>query len=99
MIFRRLWQRRSARHLRLRVESCVTTVLDLDARLGEGTIEPEVIEQFERLRESLLQVTDESVNEEDIGRIEEATNELLDEIRNAYGRERPVSINGACSIH
>jgi uncharacterized phage protein gp47/JayE len=99
MIFKRLWQKRNARHLRQRVESCVTTILALDTRLGEGTIEPEVIQQFERLRESLLYVTDESVNEEDIGQIEEATNQLLDEIRNAYGMERPVSINGACSVH
>lgn len=83
----------------MRVESCVMTILDLNSQLGEGTIEPEVIQQFERLKESLLYVTDESANEEDIGRIEEATNQLLDEIRDAYGKERSVSINGDCSVH
>ncbi len=89
MIFRRYRQKQQARnissHLRLRVESCVSTVLDLNLRLGEGKIKPEVVRQFERLRESLRLVNDDSVDETDIDRIEEATNQLLAEIRVNYG--------------
>ena len=49
MIFGRSRQKKKSRHLRLRVENCVDTILDLNERLGEGKIRPEIIKQFERL--------------------------------------------------
>lgn len=88
MIFKRYRQKKLpglTRHLRLRVESCVNTILELNVRLGEGKIKPEIIQQFERLKDSLQYVTDDSVDEKDINRIEEATNQLLAEIRTTYG--------------
>lgn len=85
MIFGRSRQKKKSRHLRLRVENCVDTILDLNERLGEGKIRPEIIKQFERLKESLKTMTDESVDEGDIDRIEEATNQLLAEIRMSQG--------------
>jgi len=85
MIFKRFRQKRHSRHFRLRVESCVTTILDLNSQLGDGKIKPEVIQQFVRLKDSLHYVTDETVDEKDINRIEEATNQLLAEIRVVYG--------------
>lgn len=72
--------------MRMRVESCVTTILDLNELLGEGKIKPEIIQQFERLKESLRYVTDDTVDEKDISRIEEATNQLLAEIRVTFGK-------------
>lgn len=81
MFFRRFRQKSSTRHVRLRVESCVSTILSLNEHLGDGKIKPEIIQQFERLQESLKFVTDESVDEKDITRIEDATNQLLSEIR------------------
>jgi len=87
MAFKIFRQRNHTKHLRLRVESCVTTILELNERLGEGKIKPEIIQQFERLKESLRYVTDESVDEKDIDRIEEATNQLLAEIRVSLGEE------------
>lgn len=81
MILRRFRHRQNTRHLRLRVESCVNTILTLNESLGEGKIKPEIIKQFEQLKESLKYVDDDSVNETDISRIEEATNQLLEEIR------------------
>lgn len=89
MIFRRLRQKRNSKHLRVRIESCVSTVLDLNKFLGEGKIKPEIVQQFERLKESIRYVKDDEVNEEDIHRIEQATNELLAEIRVAY-EGRPI---------
>jgi len=89
MIFKRFLYKRDSgnisRHLRVRVESCVNTILELNDRLGEGKIKPEIIQQFERLKESLRYVTDDSVDEKDIDRIEEATNQLLAEIKVTYG--------------
>jgi cell division FtsZ-interacting protein ZapD len=84
MFFKRLRQKRNSKHLRTRIESCVNTVLDLNKFLGEGKIKPEILQQFERLKESLQYVKDDDVDEEDIHRIEQATNELLAEIRVAY---------------
>ncbi len=98
MIFKRFLYKRDSgnisRHLRVRVESCVNTILELNDRLGEGKIKPEIIQQFERLKESLRYVTDDSVDEKDIDRIEEATNQLLAEIKVTYGGQalnRPVT--------
>ena len=68
----------------MRIESCVNIVLDLNKSLGEGKIKPEIVQQFERLKESLQHIRDDQVEEDDIHRIEQATNELLAEIRIAY---------------
>ncbi len=89
MMLRRLFSKNDSRHLRLRVESCVKIILDLNRQLGEGKIKPEIIEQFERLKDSLEYVTDDTVDERDIDRIEEATNHLLAEVRVAYA-DKPV---------
>jgi hypothetical protein len=75
------------RHSRLRVESCVDTILQLDRSLGKGKIRPDVVEKFERLKESLANVVEETIDEKDISRIEEATNQLLSEIRVSMGAE------------
>jgi len=70
-----------SRHLRLRMENCVATILEVNRNLGAGQIRPEIIRQFERLKAFVHAVSEETVDEDDIDRIEEATNQLLDEIR------------------
>ena len=85
-----VWNRQAKprrKHLKLRVESCVDTILELDRCLGKGKIRQDVIERFERLRESLENVADETIDEKDISRIEEATNQLLSEIRSSLGAQ------------
>jgi hypothetical protein len=79
--------RKSAKRMRLRVESCIDTVLELNERLGEGKIKPEIIHQFEKLRDSLKTANDETVDEQDINRIEDATNQLLLQIKKIYGKD------------
>ena len=71
---------KDSKHLRLRVESCVSTILELNTRLGAGRIKPEIVEQFEKLKGFLDYVSDHSADEIDIEQIEEATNQLLAEI-------------------
>lgn len=85
MLRRNLQEQGSPGHFLLRVQSCVETILQLDRRLGKGKIRPEVIEKFERLRESLVNVAEDAIEEKDISRIEEATNQLLSEIRFSLG--------------
>ena len=92
MLFKHFRQAENPRHLRTRVESCVNTILDLNQRLGEGKIKPEIIEQFERLKESLRYVTDETVDEKDINRIEEATNQLLAELGTTFESDQFSSL-------
>jgi hypothetical protein len=93
MIFKRFLQRDGRKHFRLRVESCVETILDLNQRLGDGKIKPEIVEQFRRLKDSLQYVTDESVEEKDINRIEEATNHLLQEVKRVVGDQNLNSLH------
>lgn len=89
-MFRRGKNPQRSRHFRARVESCVNTILELNNHLGEGKIRPEIIKQFLRLKESLHHVSDENVSEQDVTRIEQATNQLLEEIRTAYGDRKPL---------
>jgi len=94
-LFRRFRSQKHSRHLRLRVESCVNIILEVNQWLGEGKIKTEIVEQFQRLKESLPYVTDDNVDEKDIDQIEEATNRLLDEIRAVYSSgEVPVLYDG-----
>ena len=93
MIFKRFRMKKVSRHLKARVESCVSTILELDKRLGKGRIKPEIVQQFEKLKESLRYVDDESVDEKDIDKIEEATNQLLAEIRLNYGEGFTASLH------
>lgn len=88
-MFRRSGKTQRSKHFRARVESCVNTILDLNNHLGEGKIRPEIIKQFQRLKESLQNVSEDSVSEQDVTRIEQATNQLLEEIRAAYGDQQP----------
>ena len=84
-IIRRLQPKKKTEHIRLRVESCVDVILAIDRKLGEGKIKPEIIHQFQRLKEHIRFVDDELVDEKDIDQIETATNQLLAEISTAYG--------------
>jgi hypothetical protein len=93
MLKRILKRKRHSKHFRLRVESCVDTILLLNRSLGKGKIRQDVIERFERLKESLVNVNDEAIDERDISRIEEATNQLLSEIRASLGTEAPQSLH------
>lgn len=85
-----LWRsfggRRDSRHLRARLESCVDIVLKLREGVGEGDLSSEILEQFERLRQTLPHVTDNSVDEREISRVEEITNELLLEMRGSVSK-------------
>ncbi len=94
MIFEKIrHNKRDSRHVRIRMKSCVDTVLEINEILGDGRIKPEVIKQFESLDESILLATDETVEEQDVCKIEEATNQLMAEIRAMYG-DRDI-----CFIH
>ncbi len=92
MVFKRVGGKEKSKHLRLRIESCVDTILNLNSKLGTGAIKPEVVKQFEKLRDSLQYVTDETVDEKDISRIEQATNQLLKELGSSWKEEESTGL-------
>ncbi|MGV8073583.1 MAG: hypothetical protein AB2L11_03335 [Syntrophobacteraceae bacterium] len=95
MIFERFHWKQRNRYLRLRLENCVNTIMELDNRLGEGKIRPAIMEHFEKLKKSLGNVTDDSVDERDIARLEQATNQLFYEIKRNFGEDtRTVLYDG-----
>lgn len=75
----------NSRRAQARIKSCIETILDLNERLGEGKIRPEIIERFRRLLNSFSFLEDDMVDEKELSSIEEATNELLGEIGKLYG--------------
>ncbi len=86
----RLGRKADNRHLRVRLESCVETVLLLGREVGEENMGRDVVAQFEKLRETLPHIRDDSVNEQDICRIEQITNNVLDGMRNILS-EKPLT--------
>lgn len=75
----------NVKRAQVRIKSCIETILDLNERLGEGKIKPEIVEKFRRLMNSFTFLEDDMVDEKELNSIEEATNELLEEIGKLYG--------------
>lgn len=86
-IFGRNKKRKNVKRAKVRIESCIETILDLNERLGEGKIKPEIVEHFRKLKKSFAFLEDDMVNERELCSIEEATNELLEEIGKLYGEQ------------
>ncbi|SFM75888.1 hypothetical protein [Thermodesulforhabdus norvegica] len=85
MIFRFGRRRERSKRAKDRLESCINTILDLNERLGEGKISPDIIQHFKRLKQTFSDLDDAMVDEKEVNRIEDATNKLLQEIRALYG--------------
>ncbi len=89
----RLGRKGDDRHLRVRLESCVETVLLLGREVGEEKMGRDVVAQFEKLRETLPHIKDGSVNEQDICRIEQITNNVLDGMRHVLSERSLTTIH------
>jgi len=87
MVFRFSGQNPKKRRIRERLENCVNTILDLNERLGAGKIKPEIVEQFKKLKDTFARLDENLVEEKEVDKIEEATNRLLQEIREIYGEQ------------
>ncbi|MCX7821930.1 MAG: hypothetical protein N2260_00620 [Syntrophobacterales bacterium] len=76
---------KNVKRAQIRIKSCIETILDLNERLGEGKIKPEIVEKFRKLLNSFAFLEDDMVDERELNNIEEATNQLLEEIGRLYG--------------
>jgi hypothetical protein len=66
---------------KMRIENCVNTVIEVHKFLGSQKINPEIIDQFRRLKDVVEVLNIGKVTEEDIEKIELATNSLLNELK------------------
>jgi len=66
---------------KLRIENCVNTIIEVHKFLGSQKINPEIIDQFRRLKDVVEVLNIGKVTEEDIEKIELATNSLLNELK------------------
>ncbi len=77
---------------RIRVESCIGTILDVHNTLKEHFGELDFLSQFETLRKTIDQIDMSNVTEEDVQMVERATNALLKEFRPIFEKGKCESV-------
>jgi hypothetical protein len=70
--------------LRLRVESCIGTIIDVHKSVSDTWENEKILSQFERLRKAVNRMDMSQVSERDVLLVEEATNALLNEFKGAF---------------
>jgi len=65
---------------RLRLTSCVDTIIEVHKSLEPDRLNPDLVKKFQLLQDSLEAILMNDVSEDDIRRVEQATNRLLEEL-------------------
>ena len=73
--------------LYLRLSSCIQTMIEVHEVLNVPELMPELSPRFEELKKTLARLTAVSFVEEDVCRVEEATNRLMSDLRSIVGLE------------
>jgi len=79
--------------LRKRIFSCIETVLDIHEVLDYEGFDEEVLQEIQHARERLNEIHLLDVSEEQVEKIEEATNKLLEvlnQLSRSYGFENSL---------
>ncbi len=69
---------------RLRVESCIGTIIDVHKSVKVPHDKGTLLTQFENLRKAIDRMDMSQVSERDIAMVEQATNALLGEFRSVF---------------
>lgn len=69
---------------RLRLASCVKTIVQVHTQLDPSREDSAIVRKINRLKQALDSVVLEEVSEQDLERIEDATNRLLKELGPLY---------------
>ena len=69
---------------RLRVESCIGTIIDVHKTVSEEYENEEFVTQFEELKQAIDDLDMSIVSEGDVIIVEQATNALLGEFRDIF---------------
>jgi DNA-binding FrmR family transcriptional regulator len=77
---------------RLRVETCIGTIIDVHKSIQFASESQKVLNQFEALRKAVLEMDMAHVSEQDIVMVEQATNALLCEYKPVFqkGARGPI---------
>jgi DNA-binding FrmR family transcriptional regulator len=77
---------------RLRVETCIGTIIDVHKRIEVACENEKILTQFEALRKAVMQMDMTHVSEEDVAMVEQATNALLCEYKPVFqkGAQGPI---------
>ena len=67
--------------LHLRLQSCIQTVLEVHQALDTSQLVPELTDRFLELKQTLLDLDAAVIEEDDVKRVEAATNRLLGELK------------------
>lgn len=67
-----------------RLQNCLQTILDIHEFMGGRAIQLDIIEQLENLRDLISHFQPDLLSEQDLGRIEESTNHLLQELAKIF---------------
>ncbi len=73
------------RLLQLRLRSCIELVIKIQEALAASELMPELGPRFESLKEALLNVDSADITENDVRRVETATNNLLEKLQPLAG--------------
>ncbi len=69
---------------RLRVETCIGTIIDVHKIINNDKKTQGLLSQFEDLKQAVKDLDMSLVHEEDVRRVEQATNALLEEFRTIF---------------
>lgn len=67
-----------------RLQNCLQTILDIHEFMGGRAIQLDIIQQLENLRDLISHFQPDLLSEQDLGRIEESTNHLLQELAKIF---------------
>jgi hypothetical protein len=69
---------------RLRVETCIGTIIDVHKSVSEACENGKILSQFEKIRKAVNQMDMSQVSERDVLLVEQATNALLNEFKSMF---------------
>ena len=69
---------------RLRVESCIGTIIDVHQSISSPDENEDFISRFHELRDSIYDMDMSGVSESDVRLVEQATNALLGEFKSIF---------------
>jgi DNA-binding FrmR family transcriptional regulator len=77
---------------RLRVETCIGTIIDVHKRIEFACENEKILDQLEALRKAVMRMDMTRVSEKDVATLEQATNALLCEYKPVFrkGDQGPI---------
>lgn len=72
---------------RLRLDSCIGTIIDVHKTLGDKYENQEFLSQFKKLKQAIERLDMSLVHEQDVLMVEQATNALLGEFKPIFELE------------